>query len=83
MPPGVTLLVGITPVPATVAGPNYPELRASMLREWAGWLRADTVLDALPAVLPENNFARPTHLNELAVPRYTREVAAALRPHLR
>lgn len=82
-PPGVKLLVGITPVPETTAGQNYSELHASMLREWGEWLQADGLLQTLPATLPETRFARPTHLNESAVQIYTRDLATALQPHLR
>lgn len=82
LPPGVKLLVGITPVPESSAGQNYSELHASMLLEWGEWLQADGLLQTLPATLPENSFARPTHLNESTMRIYTRELASALQPWL-
>jgi hypothetical protein len=83
VPPGVKLLVAITPVPRQFAGTAYPGLREEMLRQWGEWLHADGLLHTLPVVLPEDQFARPTHLNEAAVPHYTEELGKALAPHLR
>jgi hypothetical protein len=74
-PRGTKLLVGITPIPRIVGGSNYNEVRETMLKQWAGWLEADGVLGNLPAVLPEEDFARPAHLDGAAVPNYTRRVA--------
>ncbi len=83
VPPGVKLLVGITPVPEKFAGPRYPQLRADLLRQWSQWLQADAALENLPPVLPDDSFVRTTHLKETAIPRYTDQAAAALRPFLR
>lgn len=79
VPAGAKLLVGITPIPDRSAGTNYTALNRAMLSQWAGWLEADAVLEALPVTLPAERFARPTHLNEAAVPGYTKELAASLR----
>lgn len=82
LPPGARLVVGITPVPAAFAGPGYPAVRDRMLRQWGQWLRADAVLDGLPAVLPDDQFMATTHLNETSARTYTESLARALEPHL-
>ena len=82
VPAGVKLLAGITPIPKRLAGLNYPERRADMLQQWAEWLGADVALTNLPAVLPDDAFARSTHLKEAMIPRYTGQLAAELAPHL-
>jgi hypothetical protein len=83
VPRGTTVLVGITPVPAKFAGSKYPALRDGMLRQWGGWLEADGLMVALPAVLPDELFTGVTHLKPAAVPGFTAIVADAARPHLR
>lgn len=83
VPPGVKLLVGITPAPERFAGPRYAQLHADMLRQWSQWLQADATLVNLPATLPDDSFVRTTHLRESVIPRYTEQLAAALQPYLR
>lgn len=82
VPSGVKLLVGITPAPERFAGPRYPQLHADLLRQWSQWLQADAALTNLPPALPDDSFVRTTHLKESVVPRYTEQLAAALRSHL-
>jgi len=82
VPPGVTLLVGITPAPERFAGARYPAQQAAMLQQWAGWLGA-IALTNLPAALPDSSFVRTTHLTESVIPAYTTALAKALEPHLR
>jgi hypothetical protein len=82
VPPGVKLLVGITPAPERFAGPRYPQLHADLLRQWSQWLQADAALTNLPPALPDDSFVRTTHLKESVIPRYTGQLAAGLRPHL-
>jgi hypothetical protein len=82
VPPGVKLLVGITPAPERFAGPRYPQLHADLLRQWSQWLQADAALTNLPPALPDDSFARTTHLKESVIPRYTEQLAAAVRSHL-
>lgn len=77
MPPGVRLLVGLTPVPEQFAGAKYPEVHQTILQQWSGWLGADAVLD-LPPTLPDENFARTTHLKPEAVADYTAALAKSL-----
>lgn len=79
VPPGAKLFVGITPVPERFAGARYPQLHADLLRQWSQWLQADVVLTNLPSTLPDDSFARSTHLKETFVPRYTEQLAAALK----
>ncbi len=83
VPRATILLVGITPVPEKFAGARYPALRDEMLRRWGRWLEADGLLEALPAVLPDELFTGATHLKPAAVPAFTTRVADAVRPHLR
>jgi len=83
VPPGVKLLVAITPAPEHFAGPRYPQLHAELLRQWSQWLQADAALTNLPPALPEDSFVRTTHLKESVIPRYTEQLAGALKPHLR
>jgi hypothetical protein len=82
VPVGVTLLVGITPVPAGFTGRNYQITRDRMLQQWAQWLQADVVLEQLPATLPDDQFTKVTHLNEAGVRSYTGTLARLLKPHL-
>jgi hypothetical protein len=82
-PPGVKLFVGITPTPQRFAGPGYPELQTDLLRQWSQWLQADAPLTNLPPALPDDSFVRTTHLKESFIPRYTEQLAGALKPHLR
>ena len=80
--PGTRLFVGLTPVPARFAGDGFPVQQRQMLEQIGKWLRAEAVLDVLPATLPDAAFARSTHLKETEVDRYTDRVAAALRERL-
>lgn len=81
VPADAKLFVGITPVPEGFVSPNYPEVHARMLSQWAEWLQADAVLDDLPPVLPDDAFATTTHLNEQARSVYTESVAQAVAKH--
>ena len=81
VPPGVRVVAGVTPMP----GESTAAVRSQsleMLKNFGALLRADGVLEALPPVLPEDYFARPTHLRESPVADYTRQLARALGPHL-
>lgn len=77
LPTGVRLWVGLTPVPASFAGPDYPAVADRIRAQWAGWLRADRVLTNLPLVLPDGEFASVTHLNDGGRRRFTARLAAA------
>jgi hypothetical protein len=83
VPSGVKLLVGITPSPERFAGPRYAQLHTDLLRQWSQWLQADAALTNLPPALPDNSFARTTHLKETVISRYTGHLANDLQPHLR
>ena len=82
VPPGVELLVGITPAPERFAGARYPAQQTIMLRQWADWLGA-AALTNLPPTLPDSSFVRTTHLNATVIPAYTTALANELKPHLR
>jgi hypothetical protein len=78
LPPGVRLIIGITPVPESLAGRDFDTVQREMLETWRGWMRADVALSELPAVWPDALFASSTHLNERGVKRYTELLAGAL-----
>lgn len=82
IPPGVKLLVGITPVPAGFAGPGHAERHRQMLRQWREWLQADAALEDLPSTLPDHLFSKTTHLNEASAAAYTALLGDSLRPLL-
>ncbi len=83
MPPGVKLLAAITPAPAGFVGPRYAETRRQMLRQWSQWLEADAALEDLPATLPDELFAKTTHLTEAGARVFTDALAHALEASLR
>lgn len=83
IPPGVKLLAGITPAPAGFVDRTYPELYGQMLSQWREWLQADGALEELPAVLPDELFAKTTHLNESGAQMYTSLLARALQAHVK
>ena len=82
VPAGIKLFVAITPVPAGFAPPNYPRQHRQLLEQWGQWLGADATLTNLPGTLPDNLFAKTTHLNEAGTAEFTallaRDLAAAL-----
>ena len=78
VPPGAKLVVGLTPVPAKFAGAAFPAQHRQLLQLWADWLGADALLDGLPATLPDEQFARTTHLKPSAVPSYTETLAITI-----
>ena len=82
IPPGVRLFVAITPAPAGFVDRNYPEIHRQMLLQWGAWLDSN-ILEELPAVLPDELFAKTTHLNNRGAQRYTRELARALESHVK
>jgi len=82
LPSHSTLLVGITPVPATVAGPQPEAEWARMLATWSAWLSPAVALTNLPAVMGAAEFATVTHLNGPGRARYTGLLAEALQEHL-
>jgi hypothetical protein len=79
VPPGARLLAGLTPAPAKFAGTRYPETRDALLGQWNQWLQADATLKDLPATMPDERFARTTHLNETGARAFTDALAQCLR----
>jgi hypothetical protein len=79
VPPGVSLVVGLTPVPQSFAQENEAQTCQQMLAHLAGWLSADAVLTNLPATLPDELFATVTHLSERGSERFTGLLAEELR----
>jgi hypothetical protein len=78
MPPEARLLVGLTPVPEKFASGDFPPHQRELLKQWGDWLGADALLDDLPAALPDEQFARTTHLKPSAVTPYTETLAQAI-----
>jgi hypothetical protein len=79
VPSSIKLAVVITPVPASFALPGYPAHYQEMLREWSQWISADLALTNLPGTLPDENFARVTHLNAEGMKTYTELLAQELK----
>ena len=79
LPADARLFVGITPVPEKLGSRNYLQWRDASLVQWSQWLAPSTALTNLPAVLPDEQFTRSTHLRERAIPSYTEAVAQALK----
>ncbi len=80
--PQTKLIVGITPVPDGFVRGGFPNVRDQLLQQWTEWLGTTNRLSTLPATLPEDRFARVTHLRPGAVADYTATLADALRTHL-
>jgi hypothetical protein len=80
LPPGVRLLVGLTPVPASFAAPGHADAIARIRSQWAGWLRADGVLSNLPGILPDGDFASVTHLTAKGQRQFTARLAEEAGP---
>ena len=75
----MTLAVGVTPVPARLAGPE-PEARGpAILKQWSAWLSPATMLTNLPFAMADHLFASATHLNAQGRERYTDLLADQLR----
>jgi hypothetical protein len=82
VPPGVKLFVAITPVPAGFAPPNFAQQHRQMLERWSQWLGADAALVDLPPTLPDDLFAKTTHLNEAGTAEFTTLLARSLSSRL-
>ena len=83
LPSGAKLLVGLTPAPEKFAGAAFPTQQRELIQQWGDWLGADALLDGLPAALPDEQFARATHLKPSAVAAYTENLAQAIQSRLR
>lgn len=82
-PTTVTVAVGITPVPESLADPGEAARHRRALEALAGWLGPQVVpLEDLPAVLPDGDFASATHLNGAGREAFTTRLAAALQRRL-
>ena len=78
VPRGAKLIVGITPVPEGHAQRDYSTTRDAIIKQWSEWLGAEVVLSDLPATMPDDLFAKTTHLNERGAQVYTGLLAAKL-----
>ncbi len=79
LPPGVRLVAGLTPAPASFVGPDHPATVQRLLQQWGGWLQADLLLTNLPASLPDDRFASVTHLNNLGAAEFSTRLTEELR----
>jgi hypothetical protein len=69
------ILVGLTPIPASLALRDHEATIDEMLATWSRWLEADGTLNRLPATLPDDCFATRAHLNARGVAEFTRLLA--------
>ena len=80
LPPDLRVRVGVMPVPASLAGPDYANRHARSVEILCGWLGPNAVpLSGLPGVLPDTEFASATHLNEAGRRAFTGRLAEVLR----
>ena len=77
VPSRTQFFAGITPVPQTFAGKNHAERYRVMLRQWSEWMGAREL--KLPPTLPDELFAKTTHLNQKGVGRLTDLLAVELK----
>jgi hypothetical protein len=80
VPQGTKFFVAITPVPQSFARRDYAGVQMNMLQQWSQWLGAEPL--SMPAMLPDNLFAKATHLNEEGVKVYTDLLIENLRGRL-
>lgn len=80
-PSGIRLAIGLAPVPASFATRNHTKHASAILREWNQHMKADIVLDQLPLVLPDHQFADRRHLNAAGRTTYTDAALKALGFH--
>ena len=81
IPPEAKLLIGITPIPESMAPKDYHLRYQEILAQWGQWMRADVLLSNLPPTMPDFDFASTTHLNHRGVEQYSRRLAAHLETH--
>lgn len=80
--PRTRLIVGITPVPIRFARAGFAQERNRLLGQWTEWLGTTNAMYDLPATLPDDQFARVTHLKPKAITGYTASLGEALGKHL-
>ncbi len=72
------LIAGISPMPESAVGANYPERRDHMLRQLNETLHADLLLTNLPATFPNGFCVSEAHLNAQGAQHFTRLLAVEL-----
>ena len=79
LPAGTRILVGITPIPESLAGPDAGHRRDRVLETLRDWIGGDTrTLRDLPVHLPADAFAQKAHLKEEHRDHYTDLLAQAI-----
>jgi hypothetical protein len=78
VPAGVTLVIGVTPVPEGFASGGYSKVYQDLVEGWAHWINADVALRTLPPTLPNRQFASVTHLNAAGRAQFSELVAGEL-----
>jgi hypothetical protein len=76
----VPLMIGLTPIPASFAPPDYPAVAAQLRANWAKAFRAPVTPLELPAVLPDALFADRLHLNADGQKIFTARLADCIFP---
>lgn len=83
LPPGVKLIVGLTPMPESRSTPEERRQRPELLAKWSFYLNADVALTNLPAKLPNVFFADGGHLNSVGQKKFTAILSRELTPFLK
>ncbi|MBU0677714.1 MAG: hypothetical protein KJ626_06325 [Verrucomicrobia bacterium] len=78
LPEGVRLIIGITPLPDSLAPEEYPLTFGQMLKTLGSAGSADTLLLDLPPTMPDMYFADRSHLNVRGAVIYTQKLAESL-----
>lgn len=79
VPTNMTFLLGLTPLPQGFVDPKYPQRYRELLEEWGTHIGADQLLTNLPPTLPDELFARVTHLNAAGMAAYSKLVSAEIK----
>jgi len=79
-PPNTRIVVGLTPIPASMAQPDNNSVYREMINDLGRWLSTDLLLTELPTSMPDSQFATLTHLNAHGRQVFTTLLAAELKP---
>jgi hypothetical protein len=81
VPAKIRLVVGITPIPASLVSTAFEETHRALLDRWISWMQPASGLFELPATFPDEQFASATHLDSRGVETFTTLLAKSLAPH--
>ncbi|GEM_PF-1387592 len=74
----IVFVLGLAPVPESVAGTGFGATRNTLLAELGAIMQPDVLLTNLPATMPDGLFATLNHLNPRGAERFTRLLADEL-----